>query len=767
MGLPTFRRARIWRVLVSALGGVVCSGATWAADTLPRITAAQGLSDPPPGLRLSSRLGERRRAERRKPARDAWRSATAEAPLNLSLTGVLRSSATGPTTGTPSRTVRAASGTTGRGATSPSERGKRGDSGGEPDQPDAPVPFDPTPAASGSRRAPAAGERPVSGTAKPVDAGIPDLSGETWVIAPIRWAGNTGTTGNYFSSSDGGKSVSIGNTLSVQANSFIGAPYIAQWAGSFGMNSTSTTFAQTTGSSVKSESSGLNFGGSVNVFPISAFPFNANFSHGTSESRAGENRAPVTNSSLGLRQQYRTQGGDNYSASYGRNSFGSGTSTNVNSVVSASFSGKRVFNEDHYLEGSHALGASFSMTPPSSDLSGQNSRQMSASASHNWSVHEDLSVGNIVSLASTRRDQFVGATLARNDSQVLLAATNFVWRPVEDLPLTLTGGGNFSQTQIVVASEQIRQQTMAANLSTSYRFTNNLSASGNASLASTSSGVNRVTSGAAGANASYTGDPLKFGDYGYGWNLGGGLNGNVATQGENTFGASTSAGHNLTRTLVIDQFQALNLNAGQTASYNQSQQGSATGLSHTLGAAWRAAYGDALTVSLSANLADTLSSGQSGNNHYRNMTIFGNGMYQVSSRAALTANANLNWSQNMIGTSSPQQVVNGLVGNDTQRQISGSFSLGYAHSSPFSIRNLNYNGSVLWVNSQSGNRLAGSDPLATLAQTSMSIQQLLDYRVGRLTFRLNHAMIDQAGKKSASIFGSVNREFDGFFDGRW
>lgn len=592
------------------------------------------------------------------------------------------------------------------------------------------------------------------------------MSGETWVMAPIRWTGNTGTSSNYFSS-DGANSLSIANTLNLQANSFIGAPYIAQWSGVFGMNSNQSTFNQSTGATQKSDSSGLNFGGSVNVFPVSRFPFSATINHGTSESRFGETQAPTTSTSIGLRQQYRTEGGDTYTASYNRNSFVSGASTSQNSSLNGSFSARRVFDPDHYLEGNHSLNASLTFAPSTSDLAGQKSRLLNANASHSWTVHEDLTIGNSITLASTQRDQFVGDTLARNDSRVFLAATNFMWRPDEDLPLTLTGGGSYTQTQVIQADEVISQQTLAANVSTSYRFNNNLSASGNATAASTNSGTDRFTMGGIGAGASYTGDPLKFGDYIYGWNLGAGVNGNFVTQGTSSVGVSTSAGHDLTRTLVIDDSQAVNLNAGQTLSYSHAQGGAATALSHNLGAAWRAGYGEALTVSLSANFSDNISTGQSGNNHYRNMSLVGSGQYQISSRAALTANANLNWSQNFVGNNAQQQVINGLISNDNQSQASGSFSLGYAHSSPFSIRNLYYNASLLWINSQSGTRLAGSDPLGSLAQKSVSFQQLLDYRIGRLTFRLNNALIDQAGRKSASIFGSVNREFDGFFDGRW
>lgn len=768
-GLQTFRRGRLWRLLICALGGAVCSSEAWAADAGSRSGPVQSLSDAPPVLRLSPQLGEQGKAVRRPPARDAWRPVAAEAPLNLSLTVLLRPDGALRVTDPVSRTAAPAPGESGVASrAAPAGRNPDGESGRGPDQPEAPVPFDPTPAVAGARRVPAAAERPVGGTAKPADSGLPDLSGETWVMAPIRWAGNTGTTGNFFSSANGENSRSIGNTLNVQANSFIGAPYIAQWSGLFGMNSTNSKFTRATGATQKSDSSGTDFGGSVNIFPVSRFPFSATFNHGTSEVRFGQNRAPITNTSFGLRQQYRTDGGDAYSASYNDNRYVTGSNTSRNSVLNGSVSARRVVNDpEHYLVGDHSLNASLAFVPDNRDVGGQTSRLLNANVSHNWTVHEDLSLSNTLTLSSLQQNQFTGDTLSSYDSRVLLASTNFTWRPIEDTPLTLNGGGVFSQTQQIQANQTVTQQTLAANLSSTYRFSNNLSASGNASVASTFSDTGRITAGGAGVSASYTGDPLKFGDYMYNWNLGGGMSGNFSSEGNSFLGLSTSVGHNLTRTVVIDPAQAVNLNAGQTLSFNQTQSGPATSLSHSLGAAWRAGYGEALTVNLSANLSDSISTGQSQNNHFANMTLAGNGQYQVSSRAALWLNANMNWSRNFDGAGSQQQAVNGIVSSGNQGQLSGSFSLGYTHSSPFSIPNLNYSGSVLWINSQSSTRLARADQLGSQTQESVSFQQLLDYRIGRLTFRLNHAMIDQAGKKSASIFGSVNREFDGFFDGRW
>lgn len=765
-GLQTFRLGRLWCFLVGALGGAVCSGENWAADPGSSSEPAQSLSDPPTVLRISPQLGEPRKAERRKPARDAWRPTATEAPLSLSLAILLRPEESPSAAASVSRAVAVAPVAARRAA--PAGSSPDGDSGSALIEPEAPVPFDPTPAVAGARRTPAAAERPAGDAAKPEDSGLPDLSGETWVMAPIRWAGNTGTTGNFYSAPKGEDSWSIGNTLSMQANSFIGAPYIAQWSGLFGMNSTKSEFTRVTGAKQKTDSSGTDFGGSVNVFPVSRFPFNANFSHGTTEVNFGQNRQPITNTSYGLRQQYRTEGGDAYSASYNSNRYETGPNTSQNSVLTGSVSARRVVNDpDHFLGGDHSMNASVAFVPDDRDVGGQTRRLLNANASHTWTVHEDLSLSNTLTLASLQQDQFSGDTLGRYDSQVLLATTNFTWRPVEDLPLTLNGGASFAQTQQTQAAQTTEQQNLAANLSTSYRFSNNLSVSGNAAVASIFSDAGRLTAGGAGVNASYTSDPLKFGDYMYNWNLGGGVSGNFSTEGENFLGLNTSVGHNLTRTLVIDPAQTVNLNAGQTLSFNQTQSGPATSLSHSLGAAWRAGYGEALTVSLSANLSDTISTGQTQDNHFTNMMLMGNGQYQISSRAALWLNVNMNFTRNIDGVSVQQQPVNGLISSNDPNQWSGSFSLGYSHSSPFSIPNLNYNASLLWINSQTGSRLAKADPLSSQVQESVSFQQLLDYRIGRLTFRLQNAMIDQAGRKSASVFGSVNRDFDGFFDGRW
>jgi hypothetical protein len=637
------------------------------------------------------------------------------------------------------------------------------------DQPETPVPFDPQPAGTVAPPAAARAERSGASKGKARADDLPDLSAETWRMAPIRWGGNTSTGGNYFQTSDGSKSLNILNTLNVQANSFIVAPYIAQWSGMFGANSTATTFTPATGSQVKSDSSAMNYGASVNVFPLSRFPLSATINHGTSLAKTADSSSPTSSTTLGLRQQYRTEDGrDNYALSYNRTSLASQlagtTNSNVSSSVGGSFATSREVDYEELLGGNHSFGANFATSSSNADLSGQKSQVFNVNANHGWVVHEDLSISSMATFARNQIQAYQGNLLTTNSSNVLLANSGFTWRPLEDLPLTLTGGGNFSRTMTESANTKNELQSLGGFVATSYRFNSNLSASGNVSLTSTtSSGISNV-SNTQNANVSYSGDPILFMGFNYGWGAGAGLSRSASNVGGSVT-SSASASHNIGRAIVLSESHAINLSASQNISQTSGQR-SSTSLSNMAAAAWRANYGEKLTGSLSANVIDTVTTAVEGNNHFRSASLVGNGTYQISSRASLTLNANLSWSQTVTGNGN-NQALNGLILDTAAPTISGSLFAGYSHQSPFSIRNLTYNANLLYINSISNQQVVGGSNQSGLSQASQTFQQAVDYRLGRLSFRLNHSMINQAGRTSTSLFGSVNRDFDGFFDGRW
>lgn len=653
--------------------------------------------------------------------------------------------------------------------------------GNQPDEPEQPVPYDPTP--GGPARSPSGRDlrenRPAPPKGKDDAPGLPDLSAETWQLAPIRWAGNTSTSGNHFQSGDGSKSLTIFNNLNFQANSFVVAPYIAQWSGMLGASSSGTHFTPTIGAKVRSDSSAMSLGGSVDVFPLSRFPFSANLSRATSMSRSAEISSPSTSTMLGLRQQYRTEDGrDNYSLNFNRNNVTSGTTGTTNGSVLSSFGGSysttREVGIGELLEGNHTVSANFGGSNSSSDPSSQSSllstsqdsKQFSANINHGWNVHEDLNINNMLTVAKSRLNVFQGNALTQNESTVVLGATGFTWRPFEDLPLTLNGGGNFSRTQTVNNNLSNELSSFGGFVSTNYRFNNNLSASGNLSATLTDTRGVRSTSTVQSGNISYTGDPLSIGGFNYGWGGGSGLSRSSSSTGQSEIGTSLNASHSLARGLLFGEYGTLNLSAGQNISRSSQQQGATTSLSNNAGVAWRTNFGEQLNTNLSANLVYTTSDGVGGRNQFRSANFAGGGMYQLSSRASVTLNANLSWNQSVIGTSS-NQIVNGVSVSSNEPTSTGSLSLAYVHRSPFSIKNLNYSGTFMRTQSFSNQNVAGAVTIGSSDRGSSSIQQLADYRIGRLVFRLSHSWIDQAGRKSASIFGSVTREFDGFFDGRW
>ena len=784
-GLQALRRRHVWRLLFGAMGGAMCAGELWAAAPRAIGGAPANTTDAFPELTLSLQLGQAGTLEGRR-ANDSVEAPEriSTVPLRLVPTMVLRTAnddfgafsqqlpGAASAVIVDARTVAggflsAQSGINDDPATpqapvafdpTPQGAAPRGldpSSGGLP-QPSAPVPFDPAAQGTAPRRPEPAPARPGSG--------LPDLGSETWAMAPIRWQGST-TTGGYVFDAEDSRTLSINNGLNVVANSFIVAPYIATWSSNFGLNSSTTDFMPETGPKVKTETAGNNLGAAINVFPQSSFPFSAYFGRGSSESRKGENEVVTTG--FGATQQYTTADGrDRYSASYSRGTTDNGKNESSFSNMQGSFSTRRVYAPEHYLEGEHWLNATVGFAPDSTEVNtGQGTRLLNATVSHGWTVHQDLSINNQLSLVNNETTQYLGNTRTFNDSNIFLGSSTFNWRPDEDLPLTVSGGANFghTQSQTAVGGDKTSQQFFSANLSGSYIFSNQLSLSAGGSVATVQSDTGRFNLAAASVGASYNGLPIQYDGYTYTWSVGGGANANTSSDGQSSFGIGTTAGHNLVRDFPIDARQGVTLSAGQSVSFNNQQQDSSLTLSNSVGAGWRASYGDALTANLSASASYATGTD---NNQSFGANLMGGGSYQLSSRQSLLLSSNVNWNRSRTADIRPQNL-NEIVVDSDQSQMTGSLSLGYAHTSPFSIRNLIYTADLLWTGSDSSQRLVGVNSQNSGLVSTLSLTQMARYRIGRLSFNLSASVIEADSRISSSIFGNVTREFDGFFDGRW
>lgn len=730
-------------------------------------------------LRSSPALSKSRDAGRQKKTQ-ASRPAT-DAPLRmaygLSFSSIAAKGALEPRVPEKSATALAGVADGGRQA-SPTDRERppgvivRAEDG--PVQPEEPVPFDSAPTVPMPRRPEADNRRaalPESASGSPI---LPDSSDERWAMAPIRWSGNTLTTLNVFTSDN---AISIANTngIELNASSFIVAPYLAQWSGQFGYTGVGAKFSPDKGSVVKSESDSLSYSGTLNLFPISRFPLSLTLRGGTSQAQAGgDNGSKSSNTGVDARQSYRTEDGrGQYTAGYQRDTFTSGNNTGLFSSLQGGFSTYREFESGHLLEGPHQFAANLLFNAAEGDTQGQSLQQFNSTLSHSWTVHEDLSLSNRLTLASNQSNQVLGTALTSGESTIVLGENTFTWRPLEDVPLTVTGGANFSQTTQGSGRDQGDLRNLGAYVSGTYRFNNNLSASGSGSFFATSFANTRITTGTLNASVSYSGDPVKLGEFNYGWGVGAGASNSFSNVAGGSVGFNASANHGLMRTIVIGNANVVNLNASQSVAHNEFPSGSSSSLSHSIAGAWSAAYGADLTANISANFTDSLNFGRtdsgrlekvsvSDENRYQNISLLGSVAYQVSSRAALSLNANLTWNQNKSDNDT-NQVVNGFSNNNAATQVTGTLWIGYTHRSPFSIPLLNYTGNMLFVNSQSDQNNAIFLRQSNPGSTSFSFQQFVDYRLGRLIFRLDNTLISQDGKKSASWFGSVRREFDGIF----
>jgi len=618
-------------------------------------------------------------------------------------------------------------------------------SGYRPPGPEGPVPFDRIQAPPPRRDLPLAPER--------VPQELPDLSGEEWHLAPIRWGGSVAAALNNFKD-DGGTSTSTrSQTLNLRSSSHIYQPWFAQVNGQLGLmsaNTERTLPGNLTAPGGDTRSNSLSYGGALNLFPLSWFPFQAFIDH--SDSRASSNvlGTQFTSTRLGLRQAYRPLvGSENYAFSYDRSALTADAGRSVVDALQGNYS---------LSLAEHSLTASGRYSQNTGGINGEASRLWSASGSHIWRVEEGLSVTSTANFSDQQIRYLSSGLLSSNDSRLMQASSLVTWTPDEDLPLTVIGGGNLLSTATRTNTGSAELTSLGGFAGLTYRFTNRFTGTGNLQLVQTQTGSARHLLAAASGGLSYSGEPLKLGNFLYHWNTGTNASIQSITGGASLQSLSVLGGHGLNRSFSFGPGSVLSLTLGQSAMLvGNSQTGDSTTLSHSAGASWRLGYGERLTGLFATTVADNITTGRYAG-HYRSFSLNGSGLGQISRRASVNASANLYWSQQKQPDQQQLQL-GSQVYNTGESQWSGSAALGYNHFSPFGIPLLYYSANLIYASSQVNRRIVNGDPNALNWQVSRSFQQRLSYRVGRLNFQLLGTLATVNGKKNASLFFQVSRDF--------
>lgn len=596
---------------------------------------------------------------------------------------------------------------------------------------------------------------PVSRTATPVAENLPDLTSVGWVIPPIRWGGNTASSYNFNSSPGGTSTFSETQTLNLRASSYIYQPWYAQVSGDVGLLSGSSK--QSGGDSASSSGSrnmSMTYGGNLNLFPQSRFPFQAYVQSSDSRASADAQGQHYTSTRLGARQSYRPEvGPDNYSAAADRSIV---TTSTVRSVVDALQGTYATTIADHVLNSNARYSRNLG------DVGGQGSNLLSLTATHSWRADEEFTVASSASYSNNQIRMLTGTGLSLNNSQVMQAASSVTWLPDEDLPLIIIGGGNFLRMNTLTETAKADLTTLNGYANANYRFSQNLSATAGVTLAqSLSSGTSQLSSGQ-NASISYSGNPLILGDYSYNWGTGGGISNQMISGGVANRNLSGQIQHSLLRSIVLSKENAITLNAGQSYSLTHNSTSGQSGiLTHTGGASWRLGLGERTLGSLSATLSDSLSTG-SFPTHFRSFSAQGNLQTQLSGRSALTASLNVVVSQQLATAPATETSPVLPSTNSGSSTVNGSGQVSYTHRSPFDIANLFYTATFQANASQTNLRLISGDPNALAWQTGNVFQQNIDYRLGRLSFRATGSLATLNGKENASMFFMVSREIGDF-----
>lgn len=616
----------------------------------------------------------------------------------------------------------------------------------ETEKPPSPVPFEAV------RSGPPA---TTSRTAAPSDD-LPDLASIGWTIPPIRWGGNTTSNYNWNGSSGGGSTFSETQALNLRASSYIYQPWYAQVSGDLGvLSGTSKQSGGDSSSGNTSRSTSFTYGGNLSLFPQSRFPFQAFLQTSDSRASANETSTNFTTLRMGARQNYRPETGPgNYSASADRSIV---ATNNVRSTVDAlqgSFS---------TAFGSHAISSSARYSQNTGDVGGQTSNLLSLTGTHSWRDDEELSVASSAAFSNNEIRMLTPTGLSLNKSQVMQAGSSVTWVPDEDLPLSVSGGGNILQMNTETETAKSNLSSFSGYANANYRFSQNLSANAGMTLAQTqSSGSNQLSSGQ-NASVSYSGAPLTFGDYSYNWGTGGGVSNQMISGGTANRSASAQAQHSLGRSIVLNPASTVSLNASQSYSLSTNSGSGQSGvLTHAGGASWRLALGERTLGSLSATASDSIASGNI-SSHVRGFSTQGNIQTQLTGRSALTGSLNISVNQQLASSQRTQTETAGdTASGGATTTTSGSGQVSYSHRSPFDIANLLYTATLQFNASQTNLRLVTGDPNALSWQTGTTFQQNVDYRLGRLMFRGTGSFASFNGKENASVFFMIGRELGDF-----
>ena len=604
------------------------------------------------------------------------------------------------------------------------------------------------------------------------------LSGIKFGLAPIVWGGDL--VEEVARQSDSGGNTVFQNTqrINLRAASYIWQPWFARVNGGIGVLRSKSTAS--TGSNGTSDSgiTSLVGNGILSVLPRSRYPFYASFSVNDSRASSGlSTQVGFVTRSLDLRQSYRPLSRASDSVATYNHIVSTTQIYNAQAGRDTTSSRWSLRHDYHPLNGSSRYGVGYNRTEwnntdgdgnATSGLQGNYStsfdkQTFGADARRSetiWSLGgADLSANGFTARHTYRPDSmfYVGSSASIEQSNMrsdksfstryLQANTSTTWHPDADLPLDVTGSGRIysgfildSQGVLNTSSNQV------VSGGARYRHTLNLIYSVDGSITNSSSGSSSLgdTSNRAvteNGSVAYRSDVTKFGKNSYTWNWSGKIGHQSNTASSSNLTTTGVAGHSLAMPYALAGGASLDVNLSESLlASNDRLNGQNRTLSHAGGMKWRPVPRGPLSGTMTASLSDVRSVGGVEQLPYQAAALGVSANGQASANSTFTVNGSLQWTSNGLGQYS----------NNANANIS------YQHIRAFDVKGLRYD---LKFNL---NRLQSGSTSTQSAQTIISgtsLDQNLDYRIGRANVRLSVGVAKYGNARSNSVMLHLGRSF--------
>ncbi|HJY78016.1 MAG TPA: hypothetical protein VKE95_15375 [Burkholderiales bacterium] len=559
-------------------------------------------------------------------------------------------------------------------------------------------------------------------------ASEPGLSDVRWELAPIRWRGLLAMDLRSFSVDGQAQRRDLVESAILQATSYVYQPWFAQFT--LGI----TGIAAQARGEFPSNGDTLGSNGMLSVFPTSRFPFQANFERTDSRSSEQFTGRDFVQQRAGARQSYRSAGGEsNTSAAFDR------------STLSSSAFGRDtvdVYNAGYQRSaGANSFDASANRTLNTREA-GERSQFDRLFGRHNYVDNGLLSAETLASYGATSQDLATQMGLKNEVTQLSTFAT---WRRADDDPLFVTGGARLFRSTIASPLSETETRSGMGYGTLNYRVNSNLllNAGGSVTQISNTGADASAVLGQEFAGATYTTDAHRLGEYLYTANLGA----NVTDQSGGEEGRhrviSTQGTHGLNRLFDVAPAQSIALNLSQTLAHSHDTlAGDLNTFSNYGGLSYRLSSPESLSGFASVSASDSRTRG------------FADSSLQLVN-FQLSGQANLGRYSNLVANYTVQGT---RPGSSEPFAVSRNGGGTYQHLHVFGVAQLRYLAIYERSDYQLNTRLLG-DINALREQVTWSFEQRLEYRIGKLEFRLSYRLAEIDGLKNALLFLRIAREF--------